>query len=46
VGAFFTSALADWLVPTIVRLELAKWRACEVGEDKVEQLTAFTPDVR
>lgn len=32
----------DWLVPTIVQLELAKWLSREVGEDKVDQVTAFT----
>ena len=25
---------ADWLVPTVVQLELAKWLTREVGEDK------------
>jgi len=33
---------ADWLVPTIVQLELAKWLAREVGEDKADQVVAFT----
>jgi predicted nucleic acid-binding protein len=32
----------DWLVPTIVRLELAKWAIREVGEDKADQILAFT----
>jgi uncharacterized protein with PIN domain len=32
----------DWLVPTIVQLELAKWLAREVGEDKTDQVVAFT----
>ncbi|TMJ27930.1 MAG: type II toxin-antitoxin system VapC family toxin [Alphaproteobacteria bacterium] len=32
----------DWLVPTIVQLELAKWSAREVGEDKADQIIAFT----
>jgi predicted nucleic acid-binding protein len=32
----------DWLVPTLVQLELAKWLACEVGEDKADQVIAFT----
>ncbi len=32
----------DWLVPTIVQLELAKWLAREVGEDKADQVVAFT----
>jgi predicted nucleic acid-binding protein len=33
---------ADWLVPTIVQLELAKWLAREVGDDKADQVVAFT----
>jgi predicted nucleic acid-binding protein len=33
---------ADWLVPTMVQLELAKWLAPEVGEDKAGQVIAFT----
>src|SRR5260370_8398276 len=33
---------ADWLVPTIVQLELAKWLVREVGEDKADQVVAFT----
>jgi predicted nucleic acid-binding protein len=32
----------DWLVPTIVQLELAKWLTREVGEDKADQVVAFT----
>lgn len=35
-------AREDWLVPTIVQLELAKWLAREVGEDKADQVVAFT----
>ena len=35
-------AREDWLVPTIVQLELAKWLAREVGEDKADQVIAFT----
>ena len=35
-------AREDWLVPTIVQLELAKWLAREVGEDKADQVMAFT----
>lgn len=31
-----------WLVPTIVQLELAKWLTREVGEDKAEQVIAFS----
>lgn len=33
---------ADWLVPTIVQLELAKWLTREVSEDKADQVIAFT----
>ena len=33
---------ADWLVPTMVQLELSKWLAREVGEDKADQVIAFT----
>jgi predicted nucleic acid-binding protein len=33
---------ADWLVPTMVQLELSKWLAREVGDDKAEQVLAFT----
>ncbi|MDP1670845.1 MAG: PIN domain-containing protein, partial [Alphaproteobacteria bacterium] len=32
----------EWLVPTIVQLELAKWLAREIGEDKADQVVAFT----
>lgn len=32
----------DWLVPTIVQLELAKWLSREVGQDKADQVMAFT----
>ena len=32
----------DWLVPTIIQLELAKWLTREVGEDKADQVIAFT----
>ena len=35
-------ARQDWLVPTIVQLELAKWLMREVGEDKADQVIAFT----
>lgn len=34
--------LSDWLVPTMVQLELAKWLTREVGEDKADQVIAFT----
>jgi predicted nucleic acid-binding protein len=33
---------ADWLVPTIVQLELSKWLTRETGEDKADQVTAFS----
>ena len=32
----------DWLLPTIVQLELAKWLTREVGEDKADQVLAFS----
>ena len=32
----------QWLVPTIVQLELAKWLTREVGEDKADQVIAFS----
>jgi predicted nucleic acid-binding protein len=32
----------QWLVPTIVQLELAKWLTREVGEDKADRVIAFT----
>ncbi len=32
----------EWLVPTIVQLELAKWLTREVGEDKADEAIAFT----
>ena len=35
-------AQADWLVPSIVQLELAKWLTREIGEDKADQVVAFT----
>lgn len=33
---------SDWLVPTMVQLELSKWLSREVGEDKADQVIAFT----
>ncbi len=33
---------ADWLVPTMVQMELAKWLTREVGEDRADQVIAFT----
>jgi predicted nucleic acid-binding protein len=35
-------AQADWLVPTMVQLELAKWLTREISEDKADQVIAFT----
>ncbi|HET6196119.1 MAG TPA: type II toxin-antitoxin system VapC family toxin, partial [Acetobacteraceae bacterium] len=45
LGVTLASELPDrsqWLVPTIVQLELAKWLTREVGEDKADQVIAFT----
>ena len=45
VGATVAADLPErgrWLVPTIVQLELAKWLTREVGEDKADQVIAFT----
>jgi predicted nucleic acid-binding protein len=33
---------AEWLAPTMVQLELAKWLTREVSEDKADQVIAFT----
>ena len=33
---------SDWLVPTMVQLELAKWLTREISEDKADQVIAFT----
>jgi predicted nucleic acid-binding protein len=35
-------AREDWLVPTIVQLELVKWLSRERDEDKADQVIAFT----
>ena len=32
----------DWLVPTIVQLELAKWLAREMDQDTADRIIAFT----
>ena len=32
----------EWLVPTIIQLELAKWLTREMGENKADQVIAFT----
>lgn len=45
VGRFIGERLPEpenWLVPTMVRLELAKWLTREAGEDKADQVIAFT----
>jgi predicted nucleic acid-binding protein len=41
-GQVVWNTQAEWLVPTMVQLELAKWLAREVGEDKADQVIAFT----
>lgn len=33
---------AQWLVPTLVQFELAKWLTREIGEDKADRVIAFT----
>ena len=35
-------AQADWLTPTMVQLELAKWLARELDEDRADQVIAFS----
>ena len=45
LGAILAAELPDraqWLVPTIVQLELSKWLRREVGEDKADRVVAFT----
>jgi len=45
IGTALATELPDrrqWLVPTIVQLELAKWLNREVGEAKADQVIAFT----
>lgn len=32
----------EWLVPTMVQLELAKWLCREVGEEEADRVVAFT----
>ena len=32
----------DWVVPTIVQLELANWLTRELGEERADQVIAFT----
>lgn len=44
-GALLSHELPDrteWLVPAIVQLELSKWLTREAGEDKADQVIAFT----
>lgn len=44
VGAVVAGELPEqrqWLVPTIVQLELAKWLTREIGEDKTDKVIAF-----
>jgi predicted nucleic acid-binding protein len=48
-GALIAAELppaSEWLVPSIVQLELAKWLTREVGEDKADQVIAFTETCR
>lgn len=33
---------SQWIVPTIVQLELSKWLVREVGEDQADQVIAYT----
>lgn len=35
-------AQSNWLVPTMLQLELARWLTRELGEDKADQVIAFT----
>lgn len=37
---------ADWIVPTMVQLELAKWLMREVSESRADQVIAFTQACR
>jgi len=36
----------DWLVPTMVQLELAKWLVRELDEERADQVIAFTQTCR
>ena len=36
----------DWLTPTIIQLELAKWLSREVGEDAANRAVAFSRHCR
>ena len=45
LGATLAAEFPDrtqWLVPTLVQLELAKWLTREVGEDQADRVIAFT----
>jgi predicted nucleic acid-binding protein len=45
VGARLASELPErdqWLVPTIVQHELAKWLTREIGEEEADRVVAFT----
>src|SRR6476620_12160773 len=45
LGAALASELPDrtqWLVPTMVQLELATWLTREAGEDKADRVIALT----
>lgn len=45
VGIAIDSEMPDrteWLVPTVVQLELAKWLTRELGEEKADSIVAFT----
>jgi hypothetical protein len=34
---------SEWLVPTMIQLELAKWLSRKADEDRIDQVIAFTP---
>lgn len=45
IGKKLSTELPDrsqWIVPTIVQLELAKWLTRELDEDKADRVIAFT----
>lgn len=45
LGKTLSKELPDkshWIVPTIVQLELSKWLVREVGEDRADQVIAYT----
>ena len=37
---------SEWVVPTIVQLELAKWVTREIGEDAADRVIAFSMECR